>query len=55
MENSFKKSNVTSRAVLTTAAILAVQALPVGLYAQTVETTKASSKPSNFLKIKKSY
>jgi hypothetical protein len=52
MENSFKKSNGTSRAILTTAAILAVQALPVGLYAQTVETTKASTKPSNFLKIK---
>lgn len=52
MENSFKKSNGTSRAILTTAAILAVQALPVGLYAQTVEATKASARPSNFLKIK---
>jgi hypothetical protein len=52
MENSFKKSNVTSRTIFTTAAILAVQALPVGLYAQTGVTTKASTKPSNFVKIK---
>lgn len=52
MENSFKKSSGTSRAILTTAAILAVQALPVSLYGQTAETAKTSAKPSTFLKIK---
>ena len=52
MENSFKKSSGTSRAIFTTAAILAVQALPVGLYAQTAVTAKVNGTPSTFLKIK---
>ncbi|MDP3642487.1 MAG: hypothetical protein Q8S54_04770, partial [Bacteroidota bacterium] len=48
MENSLKNS----RAILTTAAILAVQALPVALYGQTAETAKAGRAPATFLKIK---
>lgn len=48
MENSFKNS----RAILTTAAILAVQSLPVALYGQNAETAKAGRTPATFLKIK---
>lgn len=50
MENSFKKSSGTTRAILTTAAILAAQSLPVALYAQSA--AKTSGGPSTYMKIK---
>lgn len=55
MENSWKNSSGTTRAILAAAAILAVQSLPGNLYAQVQEKNKpgvSSSKPMEYLKIK---
>jgi len=48
MENSFKNS----RLILTTATLLAVQALPIDLHAQVAGTARAKEKPVEYMKIK---
>ena len=48
MENSLKNT----RLLLTTAALLAIQALPIDLQAQVDGTAKASAKPMGYVKIK---
>ncbi len=51
MENVFKKSGSNTRVVLTTAAILAVQALPIDMYAQVVEKTKTAVSTERAMKV----
>jgi hypothetical protein len=48
MKNSIK----SSRLLLTTAALLAIQTLPFGLQAQVAGTARAAGKPLEFIKIK---